>query len=259
MSLVLVASAIVTIHLTIDWQVQAVRLDSLVKLLGAAAPPLFVAATAFGVVLCAPTAIIVGIGSLAFGHLGGALYSLAGVTAGTACAFLVGRYVLRNWGNGILERRLPVFRVLASRRGPLPAIGLRLVFPFAPALDYAVGATTISLPDYLLGSFFGLLPRIFALSFFFNLVTRSDWLAVTSSVPAFLILVIMPLMRVCGIVLLTKLIRQSQKSLQRARALDRAERLTPDNLAEQPSRLPVREPDVASHRRTPPGYRGRRA
>ncbi len=103
---------------------------------------------------------------LAFGYLGGALYSLAGVTAGTACAFLVGRYVFRELGSWVLERRVLVFRVLASRRGPLPALGLRLVFPFTAALDYAVGATAISLPDYLLCSFLGLLPRIFALSFF---------------------------------------------------------------------------------------------
>lgn len=207
-TLALVGTAIVAVRLTGDWQVLGSRINSLVHGLGAAAPPLFMAATAFGVVLGAPVPIIVGIGSVAFGHLGGALYSLAGITAGTACAFLLGRYVLRKLGSWVLEKRVPVFRGLASRRGPLPALGLRLVFPFAPALDYAVGATAISLPDYLLGSLLGLLPRIFALSFFFDLVTRSDWLAVTSSVPALLILLLMPLMRVCGVVLLTKLIRQ---------------------------------------------------
>lgn len=219
-SLVLVGAAIVAINLTVDWQVQAARLNSLVQSLGAAAPPLFIALTAVGVVLCAPTPISVGIGSLAFGRLAGALYSLAGITAGAALAFLIGRYVLRDLGSRILERRVPVLRMLDSRRGPLPVIGLRLVFPFAPALDYAVGATAVSLPDYLLGSFFGLLPRIFALSFFFNLVTRSDWLAITSSVPALLILVLMPLMRVCGIVLLTKLIRQISAERSRVGAAE---------------------------------------
>lgn len=207
-SLVLGGSVLVAINLTVDWQVQAERVNSFVQGLGAAAPPLFLALTALGVVACAPTSISVWIGWLAFGRLGGALYSMAGITAGAALAFLIGRYVLRDLGSRILERRLPAFRTLASRRGPLPSMGLRLVFPFAPAIDYAVGATAVSLPDYLLGSFLGLLPRIFALSFFFNLVTRSDWLAATSSVPALLILLLMPLMRVCGVLLLTRLIRQ---------------------------------------------------
>jgi len=203
----LVGTVIVTLHLLVDWQVQAARLDSLVQGLGAAAPLLFVSVTAAGVAVCAPIPIIVGIGSVAFGHLGGALYSLAGITAGTALAFLVGRYVVRDLGMRVVERRVPAFRLLATRRGPLPAMGLRLVFPFTPALDYAVGATAVSLPHYLLGSFLGLLPRVLALSFFFTLVTHSDWLAVTHSVPALLVLALMPLMRVCGIVLLVKVFR----------------------------------------------------
>ena len=85
-----------------------------------------------------------------------------------------------------------------TRRGLLPAIGLRLVFAFTPALDYAVGATAVSLPNYLLGSVVGLLPRILILSFFFTLATRSDGQAVTSLVPAHLVLGMMPLMRVAG-------------------------------------------------------------
>jgi len=208
-SLIVAVAAIVTIRLMVDWEVQAPRVTATVQGLGPAAPLLFMAAMAVGIVVCVPIVITVGIGSLAFGHLGGALYSLAGLVVGTAGAFLIGRYALRRFGTWILDRRVPVFRVLASRRGPLAALGLRLVFPFAPAVDYAVGATAMSLRDYLLGSLVALLPRIFALSFFFDLVTRSDWLAITSSVPALLVLLLMSLLRGLGLVVLTRLVRQS--------------------------------------------------
>ncbi|MBI4270903.1 MAG: TVP38/TMEM64 family protein [Candidatus Rokubacteria bacterium] len=202
----LVVAAVVAAHVALDLDAQAARLRSFVQNQGAVAPPVFIALTAVGIMLLVPAPIAIGMGSVAFGQLGGALYSIGGITAGAGLAFLLGRYVLRDLGTRLQGSRLPILRALASQRGPLPVIALRFAFPFAPGLDYAVGATGISLPHFLEGTLVGLIPRTFALSFFFDILTKSDWLASVASVPALLCVLLMPLIRVAGIVLLVRLL-----------------------------------------------------
>ena len=204
--MVLMAGAIVTTRVAVDWETQAVRVRAIVQEQGAAAPPVFIALTALGILLFVPAQVSIAIGSLAFGQLGGALYSLGGITAGAGLAFLLGRYVLRGFGRRLQASRVSIIRSLASQRGPLPAIGLRLAFPFAPGLDYALGATGVSLRHHLLGTSVSLSPRTFALSFFFDILTRSDWMMAAVSVPVLLLLLLMPALRVGGILLLTNLV-----------------------------------------------------
>ena len=95
-----------------------------------------------------------------FGVIWGAIYVFIGATLGATAAFLVGRYLARNWvakkieGNSnfsTIDQAIATegFKiVLLTRLSP--------IFPFN-LLNYAFGITGVSLKDYILGSI-GMIP-----------------------------------------------------------------------------------------------------
>lgn len=129
---------------------------------------------AFGVVLFLPGSLLtLGAGFLYGPILGTALVSPASV-AGAALAFLVGRFLARDW----VQRRTsssPKFAAIdeaIGKRGFYIVFLLRLspVFPFT-LLNYALGLTRVKLRDYVLASFLGMLPGTFLYVYFGSLIT----------------------------------------------------------------------------------------
>ncbi len=95
-----------------------------------------------------------------FGVVWGSVYVLIGAVIGETCAFLLGRYLARDWITGKIEGN-KVFYALnqaLNREGLKIILLTRLspVFPFS-LLNYAFGVTGISLRDYFLGSI-GMIP-----------------------------------------------------------------------------------------------------
>jgi uncharacterized membrane protein YdjX (TVP38/TMEM64 family) len=115
-----------------------------------------------GTVLFVPgTALTLGSGLL-FGVLWGTLLvSLASVT-GATFAFLIARYVGREWTLKRIER-YPKFKLIDRAIGEsgfklVLLMRLQPVFlPFA-VLNYALGLTRVRLRDYVLASWIGMLP-----------------------------------------------------------------------------------------------------
>jgi len=95
-----------------------------------------------------------------FGVVLGSIYVFVGATIGAVLAFLVGRYLARDWVSRKLARS-PKFAAIdaaVAKAGFKIVLLTRLspVFPFN-ALNYAFGVTGVSLRDYTLGSI-GMLP-----------------------------------------------------------------------------------------------------
>ncbi|MBI1839465.1 MAG: TVP38/TMEM64 family protein, partial [Verrucomicrobia bacterium] len=112
-------------------------------------------------VLLVPGSILtLGAGSV-FGIARGTLLVSVASTLGAICAFLVGRHLARDW----VRRKLashPKFQAIdqAVASEGWKVVGLtRLspVFPFV-LLNYAYGLTSVSLRDYWLASWVGMLP-----------------------------------------------------------------------------------------------------
>lgn len=129
--------------------------------LGALAPAAYVVFYILACVLFLPGSVLtVGAGVL-FGLLPGVLLTLAGATLGATGAFLVGRYLAREW----VERRLegaPKFKALDRA---VAAEGFKIVFlarlsPVIPfnLLNYGLGLTQVRLKDYFFASLFGIIP-----------------------------------------------------------------------------------------------------
>ncbi len=129
--------------------------------LGPWAPAAFIIVYITACVLFLPGSILtLGAGAL-FGVLWGTVYvSIASVLGATA-AFLIGRYLARDWVQGRMRenRRLSAVNDAVGREGWKIVILTRLspVFPFN-ILNYAFGITEVRLLDYVAASWVGMLP-----------------------------------------------------------------------------------------------------
>ena len=148
-------------------------------------PLAFVATYAVAVVALVPALSLTIAGSALYGVVAGTIYSLIGATAGSTAAFAIARYVAR----GFVARRIAAMpRVQAvdravSARGR-PIVFLLRLSPLVPfnVLNYALGITTISLGDFLIGSA-GMVPGALFYAYAGHAAREVAGLAGTAQVP----------------------------------------------------------------------------
>jgi uncharacterized membrane protein YdjX (TVP38/TMEM64 family) len=131
---------------------------------------------AFGVVLFLPGSLLTMGAGLIYGPILGTLLVSPASVAGATLAFLVGRFVARDW---VVQRVAanPKFAAVdeaIGERGFYIVFLLRLspVFPFT-LLNYALGLTRVKLRDYVLASFVGMLPATFLYVYLGSLITNA--------------------------------------------------------------------------------------
>jgi uncharacterized membrane protein YdjX (TVP38/TMEM64 family) len=159
--LALVAVAVVAALFAFD--ARALLRDTLAGLesLGPWGPVLFVLLYIVAAVLFVPgSALTLGAGALFGVGLGSVLVSV-GATLGATAAFLVGRYLARDWVAKKIEGNAAfaaLDRAVASEGWKIVGLTrLSPAFPFT-LLNYAFGLTRVSLRDYVLASWIGMMP-----------------------------------------------------------------------------------------------------
>ncbi|MEW6494752.1 MAG: TVP38/TMEM64 family protein [Cyanobacteriota bacterium] len=131
-----------------------------VKNLGALGPIAFIAIYNLATVLFIPGSLLTMGGGVLFGLFWGSVYVFIAAALGATFAFLIGRYLSRDWVSRQIEGNLK-FKAIDEAVGKA---GLKIVlltrlspvFPFN-LLNYVFGVTQVSLKDYVLGSL-GILP-----------------------------------------------------------------------------------------------------
>lgn len=108
-------------------------------------------------------------GSL-FGKFLGTIIALIGNTLGASLAFLLSRYVLRDFVRGKFESRYPRIKEYDQKieqKALATVIATRLIplFPFN-ALNFMLGLTGVPFRKYVIGSFIGMIPGTFAFVYF---------------------------------------------------------------------------------------------
>ena len=106
-----------------------------------------------------------------FGVVRGSVYVLIGALIGETCAFLLGRYLAKDW----ISQKIEHSQVFSALNEALNREGLKIIlltrlspiFPFS-LLNYAFGVTGISLRDYFLGSI-GMIPMTITYVYFGSL------------------------------------------------------------------------------------------
>lgn len=129
--------------------------------LGAWGPVLFVLLYVAATVLFLPGSILTLGAGVVFGLARGGVIVSISATLGATAAFLVGRYVARDWVAGKIEGN-PKFKAIdeAVAREGWKIVGLTRLSPVFPfnLLNYAFGLTRVSLSHYVIASWIGMMP-----------------------------------------------------------------------------------------------------
>ena len=129
--------------------------------LGPTGPAIFILMYIVACVFFIPgSALTLGAGAI-FGVIRGSVFVSVGSTLGATAAFLVGRYIARDW----VARKIAKNTKFASIDQAVGDEGWKIVgltrlspvFPFS-LLNYAYGLTKVSLRDYVLASWIGMMP-----------------------------------------------------------------------------------------------------
>lgn len=146
---------------------QVGRVVQWVQSLGPLGPAAFVGINALGIVIFLPQGVFSLAAGILFGWYWGTLYSLAGMTLGAFCAFLLARYAFRSRLNRHFGSEPMVIRMQdLSRSRPWHVLAVsRLVpvFHFALA-SYLLGLTEVRLLPFLVMSALCLVPETLLLA-----------------------------------------------------------------------------------------------
>ncbi len=137
------------------------RFISSIRELGFAGVALFVGVYIAACILFIPGSILtLGAGAL-YGVVGGSICVSVASTLGATSAFLIGRYLIRDRITARVadDRRFQAIGV-AVAKGGWRVVGLTRLSPLLPfnLLNYAFGLTQVSLRDYVLASWIGMIP-----------------------------------------------------------------------------------------------------
>jgi uncharacterized membrane protein YdjX (TVP38/TMEM64 family)/Fe-S oxidoreductase len=157
--------AIVTVKtLDVSRYMEQQTLRTLIGSYGSLAPVVYMLAYAIAPVFFLPGLPITIVGGILFGPLWGVIYTITGSTAGACMAFLVSRYLAREWIEGKLKS--PRWKRLdegVEKHGWKVVAFTRLIplFPFN-LLNYAFGLTKIGFKQYAITTFLCMLPACIA-------------------------------------------------------------------------------------------------
>jgi len=150
------------------------HLGLLLDATGLWAPLMFVLIYVVGVCLFLPGTLLTALGAAIFGPYWGFLYVWTGAMIGSGLAFLIGRYLGRNFAASLIGDKLKRFDDAIERNGFATVLYLRLMyFPFTP-MNFGMGLTKVRFSDYLLGTALGILVGTFIFTFFVGTL-RDVW------------------------------------------------------------------------------------
>ena len=148
----------------------AERLGLFLENAGFLAPLVFMMVYAVGVCLFVPGTLLTTLGAAIFGPCFGFLYVWVGAMVGASLAFLIGRYLGRDFAASLIGDRLRKYDEAIERNGFATVLYLRLVyFPFAP-MNFGMGLTRVRFWDYFTGTALGIIVGTFIFTFFVGTV-----------------------------------------------------------------------------------------
>ncbi len=169
--LVIFAGALAFLHLSGVLNIfYGERLKATILGFGLWAPLLYIGFYALASLLFIPGSPLTLVGGALFGPWFGTLYTVVGATTGAVLAFMLSRAVghrFVSYGAGRVSQELKVYDEKIAAHGFLTVLFLRFVplFPFN-GLNFALGFTKVSVRDYFLGTFFGIIPGTFVYVYF---------------------------------------------------------------------------------------------
>ena len=93
-----------------------------------------------------------------------AIYSMAGGMVASTAGFILARWLARDWIETRVPDKLRPWEQRLADNGLMATIALRLVTGFAPAADWLLGVSRVTVRAFIVGTFIGLVPTTVALA-----------------------------------------------------------------------------------------------
>jgi phospholipase D1/2 len=160
-----VVAAMVLIARNVDFgtyaSVEGMR--ALVDAWGALGPLVFMAVFIAGFFIPGPEILFAALGAMLFGRLPGFCYAYLASMIGTTLTFAIVRYTAQDYMQRAIRDRFPRLQALDERlasHGVRTVVFLRLFLFLSPPLNWTLGASRVSLRDYVAGTALGILPGL---------------------------------------------------------------------------------------------------
>jgi uncharacterized membrane protein YdjX (TVP38/TMEM64 family) len=140
------------------------------------APVAYVVVYAAGVCLFLPGTLLTGVGAAIFGPYWGFIYVWIGAMLGACAAFIISRFLGREFAASLVGDRLKKYDDAIAQNGFATVLYLRLVyFPFTP-MNFGMGLTQVRFRDYVFGTGLGIIVGTFIFTFFIGTV-KEVWVS----------------------------------------------------------------------------------
>lgn len=145
------------------FDIQQRLIDALnwIRDLGAIGPIVFIIIYIFAAVLFVPGSLLTLGAGFIYGVIKGSIFVSIASTLGATLAFIVGRYFARSWVSKQIEgnEKFQAIDEAVAEEG-WKIVGLTRLSPIFPfnLLNYAFGVTQVSLKDYVVASWIGMMP-----------------------------------------------------------------------------------------------------
>ena len=136
-------------------------------------PVILIAMFLGGSLIAFPVTVLIGASALLFGPWEGFLYSAVGSFGGAALSYSAGRFLGRDMIRKIAGKRLNSLSRGLAKKGILSVALVRMI-PVAPftLVNVVAGASRIGFRDFMLGTVFGMLPGLAAVTLFSDQLKR---------------------------------------------------------------------------------------
>lgn len=130
----------------------------------------YVVAVALGM----PVLVLITVGAIVFQPWPGMAYALVGMVAGAVVTYGVGFFTGARFMDGLVKGKWALVAKQLQQRGLLTMMAVR-VLPLAPfvMVNMLAGSLRVRLRDYVLGTFFGLLPGTVLISLFTDQLSQA--------------------------------------------------------------------------------------
>ncbi len=164
--LAMVLSALFLVYFTeLTARMNSDSLRILLDRTGSWSPVAFIILYTTGVLLFIPGPLLAGVGAAIFGPYWGFLYVYLGAMMGGTTAFLLGRWLGREFAASLAGRRLRRYDEAIERNGFATVLYLRLIYsPYSP-MSFGMGLTKVRFWPYFLATALGIFAGTFILTF----------------------------------------------------------------------------------------------
>lgn len=140
------------------------RVEEFLTESGAWGPVLFILAFVALQPLSLPGALLIIPATFVWSWWEVTIYSVAGGMVASTVGFVLARWLAREWVSQRVPARFRTWEQRLADHGFAATVGLRLLTGYAPAADWLLGVSRVSVSAFLLGTIVGLTPATLAMA-----------------------------------------------------------------------------------------------